>query len=47
MNGASFFYAYRMLFVPLGGRRDSGKVRGAVFGIVLSLIPVVVAIQTA
>lgn len=47
MNGASFFYAYRMLFVPLGGRRDSGKIRGAVFGIVLSLIPVVVAIQTA
>lgn len=47
MKTGAFFYAFRMLFVPLGGRRDSGKVRGAVFGIVLSLIPVVVVIQTA
>lgn len=47
MKTGAFFYAFRMLFVPLGGRRDSGKVRGAVFGIVLSLIPVIVVIQTA
>lgn len=47
MKTGAFFYAFRMLFVPLGGRKDNGKVRGAVFGIVLSLIPVVVAIQTA
>lgn len=47
MKTGAFFYAFRMLFVPLGGRRDNGKVRGAVFGIVLSLIPVVVAVQTA
>lgn len=47
MKTGAFFYAFRMLFVPLGGRRDSGKVRGAVFGIVVSLIPVVVAVQTA
>lgn len=47
MKTGAFFYAFRMLFVPLGGRRDNGKVRGAVFGIVISLIPVVVSIQTA
>lgn len=47
MNLSSFFYAFRMLFVPLGGRRDNGKVKGALLGIIFSLIPVTVAIQVA